>query len=368
MKTTTLTYGMFNLFILYNTWTSISASEWPPKHKYDSSNPKAMRVRFETWLKRHGRNYLDKEEWKVRFGIYQANVKFIEFENSQKNSYNLTDNKFADLTNEEFKSTYLGFKPRLLSHTGFKYHEHGDLPESKDWRKEGAVTGIKDQGECGSCWAFSAVAAVEGINKIKLGKLVSLSEQELVDCDVDNGNQGCEGGLMEKAFTFIKENGGLTTAKDYPYKGVDGTCNREKTKHHVVNISGYENVPANNESMLKAAAANQPVSVGIDAGSYTFQLYSEGVFSGVCGKQLNHGVTIVGYGSEENGDKYWIVKNSWGADWGEFGYIRIKRDTFDKAGTCGIAMEASYPVKNAANNITSFPTPFASLSTCLILC
>ncbi|RDX68343.1 hypothetical protein CR513_52675, partial [Mucuna pruriens] len=344
MTTTTLiTYAIFNLLILCNAW--ISASECLAMHKYNSSNLEAMKVRFERWLKQYDRNYKDKEEWEARFGIYQANIKFIECTNSQKNSYNLTDNKFADLTNEEFMSTYLGFGTRLL-HTGFRYNESGDLPRSKDWRKEGAVTDIKDQGNCGSCWAFSAVAAVEGINKIKSGKLVSLSEQELIDCDVKNGNQGCDGGLMETAFMFIKENGGLTTTEDYPYEGVDGTCNKTKAGHHAVNISGYEKVPANDETMLKAAVANQPVSVAIDAGGYAFQLYSHGVFSGWCGKQLNHGVTVVGYGRKIIGGKYWIVKNSWGADWGESGYVRMKRGTFDHAGICGIAMQASYPIKN----------------------
>lgn len=187
------------------------------------------------------------------------------------------------------------------------------------------------------------MAAVEGIHKIKSEKLVSLSEQELIDCDIRNGNEGCDGGDMEIAFEFIRKQGGLTTEKDYPYLGIDGICNKAKARNQAVSISGYENVPAHNENLLKAAVAHQPVSVAIDAGGYAFQLYSRGIFSGSCGKDLNHGVTIVGYG-EEKGNKYWLVKNSWATDWGESGYIRMKRDTRDKDGTCGIAMDASYPV------------------------
>lgn len=186
------------------------------------------------------------------------------------------------------------------------------------------------------------MAAVEGINKIKKGKLVSLSEQELMDCDIDTGNEGCNGGYMDKAFEFIKKNGGLTTEEDYPYKGKEGSCNKAKEKTHTVTISGYEKVPANDEKSLQAAVANQPVSVAVDAGGYKFQFYSKGIFSGQCGTQLNHGVTAVGYG--EDGGKYWIVKNSWGADWGESGYIRMTRDSQNKHGICGIAMDASYPL------------------------
>lgn len=187
------------------------------------------------------------------------------------------------------------------------------------------------------------MAAIEGINKIRTGKLISLSEQELVDCD-DTVNQGCKGGYMEKAFEFIKRNGGITTESDYPYKGIDDACDNNKIQHHAVTITGYETVPANNEKSLQAAVARQPVSVAIDAGGYEFQLYSHGVFNGYCGHQLNHGVTIVGYG-EDSGKKYWLVKNSWGTSWGESGYIRIQRDSNDIRGICGIAMQPSYPVK-----------------------
>ncbi|XP_045804316.1 zingipain-1-like [Trifolium pratense] len=343
MRTTiTLSIVILNL-VVCNLW--ITASAFPAMQTKTSTDPKVMKKRYETWLKRHGRHYGNREEWEVRFDIYQSNVQFIEFHNSQNHTYKLTDNKFADRTNEEFKSSYLGFLPRLRAQTNFTYHKHGVLPKSVDWRKKSVVTHVKDQGRCGSCWAFSAVAAVEGIHKIKTGKLVSLSEQQLIDCDTKRGNKGCEGGDMYIAFNYIKKHGGLATAKEYPLTGTSGTCNKAKVKSNAVTISGYEKVPARNEKMLKAAVAHQPVSVATDAGSFAFQFYSKGVFSGSCGKDLNHAMTIVGYG-EENGEKYWLVKNSWANDWGESGYVKMKRDIKDKEGTCGIAMDPTYPVKH----------------------
>ncbi|KAJ8568017.1 hypothetical protein K7X08_020739 [Anisodus acutangulus] len=269
-----------------------------------------MMKRYQNWLQKYSQKYQDKDEWNMRFGIYQSNVQFIDFFNSLNLSYNLSDNAFADMTNQEFNSKYLG-----------------------------------------SCWAFSAVAAVEGINKIKTEKLVTLSEQELVDCDVSD-NQGCNGGFMKDAFYFIKKNGGITTEENYPYIGKDQKCNTTKAKQHAVTISGYEKVP-DNEEALQAAVIKQPVSVAIDAMGYDFQLYSGGIYSGIfCGHMLNHGVTLIGYGVEEDDEKYWLVKNSWGTYWGEDGYIKIKRGSNDNKGTCGIAMQASYPLKEESSKIS----------------
>jgi len=194
----------------------------------------------------------------------------------------------------------------------------------------------------GCCWAFSAVAATEGINKIKTGKLISLSEQELVDCDTSS-DMGCEGGLMDDAFKFIIKNHGLTTESNYPYQGTDSTCKTGKESSHAAKITSYEDVPANSESALLKAVANQPVSVAIDASGSDFQFYSSGVFTGECGTELDHGVTAVGYGEASDGTKYWLVKNSWGTSWGENGYIRMQRNVDTVEGLCGIAMEASYP-------------------------
>ncbi|XP_048138070.1 senescence-specific cysteine protease SAG39 [Rhodamnia argentea] len=298
----------------------------------------------EQWVARYGRVYKDAEERQTRFEIFKANVLGIEsFNRANDKPYKVGVNGFADLTSEEFKARNQ-FKSHMCSTeaASFKYGNVTAVPSSMDWRKKGAVTPVKNQGQCGCCWAFSAVAAVEGINGITTGKLISLSEQELVDCDVGGQDQGCEGGWMDSAFQFVEKHG-LTTEANYPYKGTDDKCNIKSESNRAVMIKGYEDVPASSEGALLKAVANQPVSVAIDAGGFQFQFYSSGVFTGACGTELDHGVTAVGYGTSDDGTKYWLVKNSWGGEWGEEGYIRMQRDVSAKEGLCGIAMKASYP-------------------------
>lgn len=187
------------------------------------------------------------------------------------------------------------------------------------------------------------MAATEGITKLKTGKLKSLSEQELVDCDIKGEDEGCDGGFMDSAFQYILQNKGITSESNYPYRGSDGICNREKAATPAAEITGYEDVPSNNEKALLQAVANQPVSVAIDGSSYDFRFYSSGVFNGDCTTYLDHAVTAIGYGTAGDGTKYWLIKNSWGTSWGEGGYMMMQRDVSAKEGLCGIAMKASYP-------------------------
>ncbi|KAK6283935.1 hypothetical protein POUND7_002887 [Theobroma cacao] len=313
-------------------------------------NQEHMLKRHEEWMALNSRIYADAAEKEKRYAIFKENVeRIVAFNNGVERGYKLGVNKFADLTNEEFRSLHTGFNrqsPKLMSHSKSSTFRYGNAtagPTVVDWRRKGAVTSVKDQGTCGCCWAFSAVAAIEGLTQLKKGKLISLSEQQLVDCDIKGEDEGCEGGLMDNAFQFIKTNRGLTTEANYPYRGSEGEC---KNKHATpaATIAGYEDVPANNEKALLQAVANQPVSVAIEGSGWAFQFYESGVFSGECGTYLDHAVTAVGYGTSSDGTKYWMVKNSWGTDWGEKGFMRLKRDVSAKQGLCGVAMKASYPI------------------------
>ncbi|KAF5752877.1 cysteine proteinase RD21a-like [Tripterygium wilfordii] len=312
---------------------------------------------YQWWLAKHGKGVNGLEEQEKRFGIFKNNLRFIDKHNSQNRTYRVGLTRFADLTNEEYRALYLGtrsdanrrvMKSRNTSHS-YAFRASDKLPESVDWREVGAVGPIKNQGTCGSCWAFSTIAAVEAINQIATGDLISLSEQELVDCDRTE-NQGCNGGLMDYAFRFIMDNGGIDTDQDYPYQAINGRCDPVRKNAKVVSIDGYEDVPQSDEKALQKAVAHQPVSVAIEAGGRALQLYQSGVFTGECGSALDHGVVIVGYGTE-NAVDYWIVRNSWGTNWGESGYIKIQRNVGD-TGKCGIAMESSYPVKESQTSGT----------------
>ncbi|KAJ4717319.1 Cysteine proteinase [Melia azedarach] len=310
---------------------------------------------FESWSSEHGKNYKTIEEKLHRFEIFADNLKYIDQRNKEVRSYWLGLNEFSDLSHEEFKKNYLGVRPdffsridnissNAFSYGEFRYENVKDLPEAVDWREKGAVTGVKNQGQCGSCWAFSGVAAVEGINQITTGNLIPLSEQQLVDCVTSN--RGCINGNVNRAFQYIISNGGIHKQEDYPYQEGQFTC-KSNLAGEVVTISGFRNVPANDESSLLKAVANQPVSVYIEGSGRDFQSYRGGVFSGNCGTNVDHLVTAIGYGADkEIGLDYILVKNSWGRSWGEGGYGRMKRNTGTPQGLCGINRFPSFPIKN----------------------
>jgi len=269
------------------------------------------------------------------------NSEFIMKHNSENHPYLVEENQFINTSyNHEFSNHTNHYLGNNLSNVII------DIPVtdkvSVDWRDEYKVSSIKNQGSCGGCWSFSSVGAVESAWAIKHNMLYNLSEQELIDCSLQN--HGCEGGSMDLAFQYIMNNS-LCTNLSYPYTANDGTCVINQCEL-IVHISNYSDVYPNNETLLKSAVAIQPVSVAIQANKRSFQMYQSGIYNDPsCGFQLDHGVLIVGYGYDEYYDmKYWIIKNSWGNEWGENGYIRILRDSDDNRGLCGIAMDPSYPI------------------------
>jgi len=345
------------LLFLAALWAlSANASDSSPGFTDEElKSEESLRGLYDKWALQHrSTRSLDSDEHAKRFDIFKENVKYIDSVNKKDGPYKLGLNKFADLSNEEFKAMHMTTKmekhqslrgDRGVESGSFMYQNSKRLPASIDWREKGAVTPVKNQGQCGSCWAFSTIASVEGINYIKTGKLVSLSEQQLVDCSKENA--GCNGGLMDNAFQYIIDNGGIVTEDEYPYTAEAGKCStaKIKSKERMALIDGFEDVPTNNEEALKKAVAHQPVSVAIEASGKDFQFYSKGVFTGKCGTRLDHGVVVVGYGKSSEGINYWIVRNSWGPEWGEKGYIKMQQGIKSSKGKCGIAMQASYPTK-----------------------
>ncbi|UYV70826.1 CTSL [Cordylochernes scorpioides] len=258
-------------------------------------------------------------------------------------SFRLGLNEYADLTSHEV-SRYLNGYLGLRNRTRDLYVPPQDLspPDTVDWRTKGYVTPVKNQGQCGSCWAFSTTGSLEGQHFHKTGKLVSLSEQNLVDCSGPEGNNGCEGGLMDQAFEYVIKNSGIDTENSYPYEAEDDKC-RYKKNSVGATCTGFKDIPSGDENaLLQAVSTVGPISVAIDASQESFQLYSGGVYEepNCSSTFLDHGVLVVGYGTE-NGKDYWLVKNSWGESWGENGYIKMSRN---KNNQCGIATDASYPI------------------------
>ena len=278
------------------------------------------------------------------------NRDYIEKMNQMsKNGVNFEENKFINHTMTEFDQLYKGLgqvSPDYESNCAtfvMNPSDYSSPPESWDWRKQGAITPVKNQGQCGSCWSFSAAGALEGAWAISTNQLYNFSEQQLMDCSRRYGNMACNGGLMDKAFEYAIDNG-MCKLEDVPYDAESEFCTKAvKSCKKVAHFNKCFKIPANNERLLREAVYQTPVAVSIEADTKTFQFYKGGILdSSNCGTELDHGVLAVGYG-EEDGKKYWIVKNSWGSDWGESGYIRIVRsDSDDTEGVCGIAKDASF--------------------------
>lgn len=346
--------------------------------------------RFEEWVSEFKQEFRNTDHREDVMRKWIENDKYIEDMNAKNLTYTLGHNQFSGMDSNEF-SEYLGFSNqegivgRKFNPENFKkkidktkclydcvkHHEDVSkletikcvtgclndeltsvtLPESVDWVKDGAVTPVKNQGQCGSCWSFSTTGALEGAFFLKTGTLDSFSEQQLVDCDNrKNGGKdmGCNGGLMDNAFSWIEKNGGLCTESEYPYNSgttkSPGSCQSTCDIVKGSDIKDFVDVTPNSDDDMMTALTQQPVAIAIQADQKNFQLYKSGIFTDSCGTKLDHGVLAVGYGSM-SGKDYYRVKNSWGESWGDKGYIYLGRgEEYNRGkGQCGMLMQASYP-------------------------
>jgi cathepsin L len=338
---------LFLFTLLFSSTIVINCEPSAGSSNLRGSNEDSEQKEFSLFRKRFNKVYNSDEDFFSRFEIFRTNVRSIIQHNLVPGqNFTLGVNQFSDLTPEEFKALYInsGYQSSTtVGSYGCKTYTSSatSAPASMDWRQKGAVTSVKDQGSCGSCWTFSSTGASEGAWAISTGKLVDLSEQQLVDCatGVSYGSHGCNGGQMEGADKYLIANGQCTLAS-YPYTAADGKCLKCSPVAH---FSSCSDVKPNDQVSLLGAVALGPVSVAIEADTRYFQSYTGGILdASTCGTTLDHGVLVVGYGTD-NGQKYWNVKNSWSATWGEQGYVRILRsDSTNDAGICGIAMDPSY--------------------------
>jgi len=295
---------------------------------------------WEAWKLENGKVYSSSEHDK-RFEIFKDNLRFINEHNSANLGFTVAMNSFGDLTAKEFASQFN--RVNITGTPGLtRSAVNPEVPDTWDWRTKGAVTGVKDQGQCGSCWSFSATGSTEGAWFLAKGQLVSLSEQNLVDCSTAEGNQGCNGGLMDSAFQYIIKNHGIDTEASYPYSATGPNSCKFKSNDVGATLSSFHDVSSGDENDLLNSVYKTPTSVAIDASRSSFQFYKSGVYyeSSCSSSQLDHGVLAVGFGTD-GGSAYWLVKNSWGSSWGDNGFIMMSRN---RNNNCGIATAASYPI------------------------
>jgi len=322
---------------------------------------------FHEWVEVHGKQYNSHEEKMTRLQIWTENDERIQQHNSQDPSptFTLGHNSFSDMTEEEFAEFFKlnsenavaqkkAFEQNLAAEDSQEFStiqrslkEQVDLPDYVNWVQMGAVTPIKNQGACGACWAFSTTGALEGARFVKTGELVSLSEQNLLDCD--HVDLGCNGGLMDNAFKFDEKSGGLCSEADYPYIAKrNPTCMTNCTDVPGSIVKTFIDVPPGSEQALISAIAMQPISIAIEASQFVFQFYKTGVITDDnCGSRgtIDHGVLAVGYGTDlETQAPYFLVKNSWGPSWGDEGFVKIGRSSKNQFGICSILKLASFPV------------------------
>uniref|UniRef100_A0A8C5LF25 Cathepsin L1-like n=1 Tax=Jaculus jaculus TaxID=51337 RepID=A0A8C5LF25_JACJA len=308
----------------------------------------SLDVQWLQWKIKYEKKYSMSEE-EHRRAIWEKNMQIIELHNKEysegKHSYTMEMNAFGDLTNTEFMTHMNGFQKQTINKVKLlQKRQTPDLPKSMDWREKGYVTPVKDQGSCNSCWAFSVTGALEGQMFQKTGQLIELSTQNLVDCSQAQGNMGCNGGSIEYAFQYVKDNRGLNTEDSYPYEAQDGPC-RHKPENSTANVTGIVMVSPHENALMHAVATVGPISAAVDTAFVSFRFYKEGIYyEPKCSNtSVSHAVLVVGYGYEEeesNNNHYWLIKNSWGKFWGIDGYMKIAKD---RDNHCGIATISSYP-------------------------